>query len=158
VSRSSKAIKGRRKVAAKKARRAVKRRGVPERMRMEDVAHGAGNYGTNGSRDNAGPQAGEAVALATNVAPKMNDQSGRSDPLRRANTVARATVIYPQATATALAALQAWFLLPLRNLQSWQEAWFRLLPPLDAAASPTGGAALQPRAKQRIAADLGGHS
>jgi hypothetical protein len=26
------------------------------------------------------------------------------------------------------AALQAWFLLPLRNLQSWQEAWFRLLP------------------------------
>jgi hypothetical protein len=27
-----------------------------------------------------------------------------------------------------LAALQAWFLLPLRNLQSWQEAWFRPLP------------------------------
>jgi hypothetical protein len=35
---------------------------------------------------------------------------------------------YPQATVTALAALQAWFLLPLRNLQSWQEAWFQLLP------------------------------
>jgi hypothetical protein len=40
----------------------------------------------------------------------------------------RATAIYPQATVTALAALQAWFLLPLRNLQSWQEAWFRPLP------------------------------
>jgi hypothetical protein len=44
----------------------------------------------------------------------MNDQSGRSD--------------LPPATATALAVLVAWFLLPLRNLQSWQEAWFRLLP------------------------------
>jgi hypothetical protein len=42
--------------------------------------------------------------------------------------MARATAIYPQATVTALAALQAWFLLPLRNLQSWQEAWFRPLP------------------------------
>ena len=82
VSRSSKAIKGKQKVAAKKARPAVKRRAVPERMRserrVEEVTHGAGNYGTNGSRDNAGT--GEAVALATNAAPKMNDQSGRSVP------------------------------------------------------------------------------
>ena len=100
-----------------------------ERMRSErrvdEVTHGAGNYGTNGSRDDAGPQAGEAVVLATNAAPKMNDQL---DPPQRPDTVARATAIYPQATATALAAVQAWFLLPLRNLQIWQEAWFRLLP------------------------------
>ena len=132
MSRSSKAIKAKRKVAAKKARPAVKRRAVPERMRPErrvdEVTRGAGNYGKNGSRDDAGPQAGEAVALATNAAPKMNDQSGRSDLLQRPDTVARATALYPQAPATALAALQAWFLLPLRNLQSWQEAWFRLLP------------------------------
>ena len=105
---------------------------MPERMRSErrvdEVTHGAGNYGTNGSRDNAGPQAGEAVALAPNAAPKMNDQSGRSDLPQRPDTVARATAIYPQATVTVLATLQAWFLLPLRNLQSWQEAWFRLLP------------------------------
>jgi hypothetical protein len=114
VSRSSKAIKGKRKVETKKAR--VKRRAVPERMRsergVEEVTRGAGF---------------EAVALATNAAPKMNDP-GRSDPPQRPDTVARATPIYPQATASALAALQAWFLLPLRNLQSWQEAWFRLLP------------------------------
>ena len=132
MSRSSKAIKGKRKVAAKKARRTVKRRAVPERMRserrVEEATPRAGNYGTNGSRDDAGARAGEAVALATNAAPKMNDQSGRSDPLQRPDAGAQATAIYPQATATALAALQAWFLLPLRNLQSWQEAWFRLLP------------------------------
>ena len=99
---------------------------MPERMRserrVEEVTHGAGDCGTNGS------QAGEAVALAPNAAPKMNDQSGRTDLPQRPDTVARATAIYPQATVTALAALQAWFLLPLRNLQSWQEAWFRLLP------------------------------
>ena len=99
MSRSSKAIKGKRKVETKKAR--VKRRAVPERMRSErridEVTHGAG--------------------------PKMNDQSSRSDPLQHPDNVVRAA-----ATATALAALQAWFLLPLRNLQSWQEAWFRLLP------------------------------
>lgn len=128
MSRTSKAIKGKRKVEAKKARPAVKRRAVPELMRSErrvKEVQGAGNYGTNGSCDNAGPQAGEAVALATNAAP---NQSGRSDPLQRPDTVARATALYPQATTTALAALQAWFLLPLRSLQTWQEAWFRLLP------------------------------
>jgi hypothetical protein len=128
VSRSSKAIKGKRKAETKKAR--VKRRAVPERMRSErgvkEVTHGAGYYARNGSRDNAGSQAGAAVALATNAAPKMNDP-GRSDPPQRPDAMARATAIYPQATA-ALSALQAWFLLPLRNLQSWQEAWFRLLP------------------------------
>ena len=105
---------------------------MPERLRsgrrVEEVTHGAGNYGTNGPLDNAGPQAGEAVTLATNAAPKMNDQSGRFDPPQRPDTVAWATAIYPQATAAAFAALQAWFLLPLRNLQSRQEAWFRLLP------------------------------
>jgi hypothetical protein len=111
VSRSSKAVKGKRKVETKTGR--VRRRAIPQRMRFER------------SRDNAGPQAGPAVALATNAAPKMNDQL---DPPQRPDTVARATAIYPQATATALAAVQAWFLLPLRNLQIWQEAWFRLLP------------------------------
>ena len=92
--RSSKAVKWKRKVSAKKARTAVKRRAVPERMRSErridEVTHGAG--------------------------PKMNDQSSRSDPLQHPDNVVRAA-----ATATALAALQAWFLLPLRNLQSSQE-------------------------------------
>ena len=131
MSRSSKA-KGKRKVVTKKARPPIKRRAVPERMRSErraeEVTHGAGNYGIGGSRDSAGAQAGEAVALATNAAAsKMTDQS-RSDPLAGPDTVARTPAFYPQATATALAALQAWFLLPLRNLQSWQEAWFRLLP------------------------------
>ena len=96
-----------------------------ERMRskrgVEKVTHDAGCYGTSGSYDNAGSQAGEAVALAAIAAPKMNDQSGRSDPPQRPDAMARAT-------ATALTALQAWFLLPLRNLQSWQEAWFRPLP------------------------------
>jgi hypothetical protein len=115
VSRSSKGVRGKRKVETKKAR--VKRRAMPERMRsgrpVAEVTYRAGN-GTNASRDNAGPLAGEAVVLATNAIPKMNDQSGRSD--------------LPTATATALAVLQAWFLWPLRNLQSWQEAWFRLLP------------------------------
>ena len=79
---------------------------MSERMRserrVEEVTHGAGNCGTNGS------QAGEAVALAPNAAPKMNDQSGRTDLPQRPDTVARATAIYPQATVTALAALQAW--------------------------------------------------
>jgi len=32
-----------------------------------------------------------------------------------------------QRHATALAAVQAWFLLPLRTWQSWQGAWARLL-------------------------------
>ena len=128
MSRSSRAIKGKQKVAAKKARPAVIRRTVPERVRserrVEEVTRGAGNSGTNGSRDNAG----KSVALATNAAPKMNDQSGRSLPFSAPIPVLRATAIYPQATVTVLATLQAWFLLPLRNLQSWQEAWFRLLP------------------------------
>ena len=129
MSRSSKTIKGKRKVETKKT--PGKRRAAPERMRserrVEEVTHGVENYGTNGSRANAGSQVSEAVALATNATPKMNDQSGRSDLPQRPDTAARAT-IRPQATATALAALQAWFLLPLRNLQSWQEAWCRLLP------------------------------
>jgi hypothetical protein len=62
VSRSGKAVKGKRKGEAKRARPAVIRRAVPERMRSEKVTHGAGNYGTDGS-----------VARATNAVPKMND-------------------------------------------------------------------------------------
>jgi hypothetical protein len=117
MNRSS--TKGKRKVETKKAR--VKRRAVPERMRSERRVEEV-NCGTNGS------QADGAVALATNAAPKMIDQSGRSDFPQRPDTLAGTTSIYPQATVTALAALQAWFLLPLRNWQSWQGAWFRLLP------------------------------
>lgn len=90
---------------------------MPERMRSER------------SRDRAGPEAGEAVAVATNAAPKKNDPPGRSDLRTRPDTVAQGlAIIDPQATATALAALQGWFLLPLRNIQIWQEAWLRLLP------------------------------
>ena len=134
MSRTSKAIKGKRKVVTKKARPPIKRRAVPKRMqserRVEEVTHGAGNYGIGGARDSAGAQAGEAVALATNAAASKMTVQSRSDPLQGAgpDTVARTPPFYPQATATALAALQAWFLLPLRILQNWQEAWFRLLP------------------------------
>ena len=121
---------------------------MPERMRsegrVEEVTHGAGNYGTDGSRDNAGPQAREAVALASNAAPKMNEQSGRSDLPQRPDTGARATAIYPQATAIALAALQAWFLLPFRNLQSWQEAWFGYCSVECRQPARLEGRALQP--------------
>ena len=123
MSRSSKAVNGKRKVEAKTARPAVKRRAVPERMRSGKVIHGAGNYGTSKSRDNGG----EAVALAMNDAPKMNDPLYPGPP-PAAGTAAQPDRSDSQATATALAALQAWFLLPLRNLQIWQEAWFRLLP------------------------------
>jgi hypothetical protein len=103
MNRSSKVVKGKRKVETKRAR--VERRAVPERMRskpgVEEVTNGEGYYGPRGSGDNAaGSKAAEAIALATHAAP----------------------------TAPAFAALQAWFLLPLRNLQSWQDAWFRLLP------------------------------
>ena len=105
---------------------------MPERMRSErrvdEATHGAGNYGTNGSRDDAGLRRARQLRLLRMPRPTMNDQLGRSDLLQRPDTVARATALYPEAPATALAALQAWFLLPLRNLQSWQEAWFRLLP------------------------------
>jgi hypothetical protein len=37
-------------------------------------------------------------------------------------------IAYAITEVQTVAALQAWFVLPLRNLQSWQEAWFRLLP------------------------------
>ena len=57
----------------------------------------------------------------------MDDQVGKSGS-EPPGTVTPATAIHPQATAIALAAFQAWFLLPLRTLQNWQEAWFRLLP------------------------------
>jgi hypothetical protein len=119
VSRSSKAVKGKRKVETKNVR--IKKRAIPERIRSER------------SRDNTGPQAGEAVALAavalaTDAAPDVNDQPGRFDPPQPPDTVGRATVIYSEGAATALAALQTWFLMPLRSLQGWQEAWFRLLP------------------------------
>jgi hypothetical protein len=128
VDRSSKIVRGKKKGQTTKAR--VKRRAVPERVRshqrVEDVTRPSGDYRTGASRDNAGPQARETVVLATNSASKMNDQSGRSDLPQRPDS-APTTTIYPQATATALAALEAWFLLPLRTWQSWQGAWARLL-------------------------------
>jgi len=116
VGRSSNTVTRKRKVATKKAQ--AKRKALPERVRserrIEEVTHGSG--------DNAG-----AVALATNAGPKMDDQVGKSGS-EPPGTVTPATAIHPQATAIALAAFQAWFLLPLRTLQNWQEAWFRLLP------------------------------
>lgn len=99
---------------------------MPERMRsdrrIEEVTPGVGDNGPGGSRDNAAMPAGEATALATGAASKMNDQPSSED------SVVRAMAIYRQATATAWAGLQALFLLPLHNFQSWQEAWLRLLP------------------------------
>ena len=72
VSRSSKAIKGKRKVETKKAR--VKRRAVPERMRsergVEEVTRGAGYYATNGSRDNAGLRRARRLRLLRMPRPK----------------------------------------------------------------------------------------
>ena len=76
---------------------------MPERVRserrIEEATHGGGTTEQMVLAINAG-----AVALATNAGPKMDDQSGKSGP-QRADTVARATAIHPQATATALAAL-----------------------------------------------------
>jgi hypothetical protein len=119
VSRSSKAVKGKRKVEAKKARPAVKRRAVPERMRsdrrVDEGRPDAAKRVTDELRGNAGGLAGQAISPADS-----------SDPPRRQETLVGAVQIYPPATI--LAALQVWFLLPLRSLQIWQEAWFRLLP------------------------------
>jgi hypothetical protein len=118
VRRSSKAVKWKRNVSAKKARTAVKRRAVPERMRsdrrVDEGRPDAGKRVTDGFRNNAGPLAGQAAA--------------DSSPPRRQETLGGAVQIYPQATATVLAALQVLYLLPLRSLQTWQEAWLRLLP------------------------------
>ena len=102
---------------------------MPERVRsdrrVEEVTRPAGDYRRGGSRDNAGSLPSQAGVLSS--APKKNDPSGRSDLSRRPETIDLATAIYPQATAIALAALQAWFLLPFRTWQSWQGAYARLL-------------------------------
>ena len=120
--RISKDIKNKRKVAPKKARPTVTTRVVFGRSRsqrrIEGGTHGVRKHGASGSRDIAGLEPSEPVG----------DQPGKSELLQRPETVARAMALYPQTTATASAALQAWFLLALRNLQSWQGAWFRLLP------------------------------
>ena len=128
MNRRSKVVKGKTKVETKKAR--VKRRTVPERVRadrrVEEVTRPAGDNRIGGSRDNAGSRPRQAGVLPSN-APKMNDQSGGLDLPRRPETIDLATAIYPQATANALAALQAWFLLPLCAWQSWQGVYARLL-------------------------------
>jgi len=131
VKRSSKVVRGKRTAERKKARSATKRRAVPERMRsdrrVEEITDRAGNHGANWSRGNPGVPPEEAVPLSTNAGSKMDE--GRSDHPQYSNKAVPPTAIYPQMiTATALAGLQAWFLLPLRALQSWQEAWSRLLP------------------------------
>jgi len=99
---------------------------VPERMRSkrrgEEVIHASTNYRPRESSDNAASKADEAVVLPANAALKMDESSGiRSHRPRRPDTGD------PQATATTLAVLEAWFLLPLRSFQSWQKIWFRLL-------------------------------
>ena len=116
--RSNKAVKGKRKVAAKKARPAIRRRAVPERIRsirhVEEVRPNAGKSVTEGIGSNAVPLRGHAISTA--------DSSGSPQGLET-----EAVQIYPHATATVFAALQALFLLPLRSFQSWQEAWSRFL-------------------------------
>jgi hypothetical protein len=119
VRRSNKAVKGKRKVAAKKARPAVKRRAVPERIRsdshVEEVSSNAGKLVTEGIGSNVVPLTGQAISPADDADSPRGQETG-------------AMQIYPHATATVFAALQALFLLPLRSLQSWQEAWSRFLP------------------------------
>ncbi len=99
---------------------------MPARMRsdhrIEEVTRGPRGNRTGGFRENVAIPAGEAAALSTGAASKMSDQPSSH------NSVVRAMAIYPQAAATLWAGLQALFLLPLRNFQSWQNAWFRLLP------------------------------
>ena len=111
MSRSSR-VKGKRKLEAKKARTAAQRRTVSLRVqfdrRVEDPS--AGNRGTNESRNNAGFR--EAVALGPGATSKMIEFPAA----------------YSGAGAPAVTALQAWFLLPLRNLLTWHEMWIRLLP------------------------------
>ena len=113
--RSNKAVKGKRKVAAKKARPAVKRRAVPERIRsdrhVEEVRSNADKLVTEGIGSNVVPLTGQAIS--------PDSPQGKDTGAMQA---------YPHATAAVFAALQALFLLPLRSLQIWQEAWFRLLP------------------------------
>ena len=117
--RSNKAVKGKRKVAAKKARPAVKRRAVPERIRsdrhVEEVRSNADKLVTEGIGSNVAPLTGQAISPADDADSPRGQETG-------------AMQIYPHATATVFAALQALFLLPLRSLQSWQEAWSRFLP------------------------------
>ena len=117
--RSNKAVKGKRKVAAKKARPAVKRRAVPERIRsdrhVEEVRSNADKLVTEGIGSNVVPLTGQAISPADDADSPRGQETG-------------AMQIYPHATATAFAALQALFLLPLLSLQIWQEAWSRFLP------------------------------
>ena len=107
--RSNKAVKGKRKVAAKKARPAIRRRAVPERIRsnrhVDEVRPNAGKSVTEGIGSNAVPLRGHAISPA--------DSSGSPQGLET-----EAVQIYPHATATVFAALQALFLFPLRSLQS----------------------------------------
>jgi len=116
MSRSSKTVRGKRKPETKTARKAVKRRAVPERMRsdrgVEEMTHSAGEYGIRGG-ENEKLQAPHPAPVATSAASNINE--------RRPDAVM-------QATASALAAVQAWFVLPLRTLQCWQQAWVRLVP------------------------------
>ncbi len=110
-----KAVRGKQKIKAeKKGRPAAKRRALatpmPSDRRVEDVTRGAKNSSTGELRDRV------AIAPATNARSDMSDQPSSQNNLAT------------QATATVWPGLQALYLLPLRSLQSWQEAWFRLLP------------------------------
>jgi len=119
VRRSNKAVKGKLKVAAKKAKPVIKGKAVPERIRsdryVEEVRPNAEKLVTDGMAGNVVHLTDPAISLA-----------GNADRLRGPET--GAIQAYPHGTAAVFAALQALFLLPLRSLQTWQEAWFRLLP------------------------------
>lgn len=49
-------------------------------------------------------------------------------PPAHSESLAGAMQLYPQAAAGLFAAMQAVLLLPLRSMQSWQEAWLRVVP------------------------------
>ena len=92
---------------------------MPERIRsdrhVEEVRSNADKLVTEGMGSNVVPLTGQAISPADNADSPQGQETG-------------AMQIYPHATATAFAALQALFLLPLLSLQIWQEAWSRSLP------------------------------
>lgn len=121
MGRGSNAVKAK----PKNRRAAVKRRAVPERMRSDlrvERHPNAGKRITDGHRDNAGLQAGDAVSVAASAA---SNPSIGSDPPQRPIALMRGI---SHTTATSLPGFQAWFLFPLRAFQIWQNAWFGLLP------------------------------
>ena len=93
---------------------------MPERIRsdrhVEEVRSNAGRLVTEGMGSNVAPLTGQAISPADDADSPQGQETGEMQT-------------YPHATATVFAAaLQSLFLLPLRSLQIWQEAWSRSLP------------------------------